>query len=68
MSHIFHLDELCCEDASSVLTHDSLEMILVNTNVYTQANPDPCIIVNACKSIVSSCEMTCSLDRKICNK
>ena len=33
VSHIFHLDELSCEDASSVLTCDSLEMILVNTNV-----------------------------------
>ena len=60
VSHIFHLDDL--------LTHDSLEMILVNTNLYTQAKPDPCVTVNVCKSIVSGCEMTCPLDRKICSK
>ena len=42
VSHIFHLDDLS--------THDSLETILVNTNVYTQAIPDLCTTVNACKS------------------
>ena len=42
VSHIFHLDDLS--------THDSLETILVNTNVYTQATPDLYTTVNACKS------------------
>ena len=55
VSHIFHLDDL--------LTHDSLEMILVNTNVYTQAIPDLCTTVNACKFIVSSCEESCPINR-----
>ena len=55
VSHIFHLDEL--------LTHDSLETILVNTNVYTQTIPDLCTTVNACKSIVSSCEKSCPINR-----
>ena len=31
VSHIFHLDVLSCGDASNLLTHDSLETILVNT-------------------------------------
>ena len=53
VSHIFHLDDL--------LTHDSLEMILVNTN--TQATPDLCTTANACKSIVSSCEKSCPRNR-----
>ena len=56
VSHIFHLDDL--------LTHDSLETILVNTNVYTQAMPDPCTTINACKFIVSSSEKSCPIDRK----
>ena len=62
VSNIFHLDDL--------LTHDSLEIILVNTNVYTQAIPNPCITINACKSIVSSCEKSCPIDRKtyLCNR
>ena len=62
VSHIFHLDDL--------LTHDSLEMILINTNVYTQAIPNPCITINACKSIVSNCEKSCPVDRKTysCNR
>ena len=64
VSHIFHLDVLSCGDASILLTHESLEMILVNTNVYTQATPDPCVTVNVFKSIVSSCEITCLVDRK----
>ena len=55
VSHIFHLDDL--------LTHDSLEMIHVNTNVYTQAIPDLCTTVNACKFIVSSCEESCPINR-----
>ena len=41
VSHIFHLDLLSCEDASGFINHDSLEKIPVNTNVYTQAKPDP---------------------------
>ena len=64
VSHIFHLDVLSCGDTSNLLTHDSLEMILVNTNVYTQATPDPCVTVNVCKSIISNCEITCLVDRK----
>ena len=39
-------------------------MILVNTNVYTQAKPDPCVTVNACQSVISSCEITCSASRR----
>ena len=35
VSHIFHLDFLSCEDASGFVNHDSLETILVNTNVYS---------------------------------
>ena len=35
VSHILHLDFLPCEDASGFANHDSLETILVNTNVYT---------------------------------
>ena len=57
VSHIFHLDFLSCEDALNLINHDSLEMILVNTNVYTQVKPDPCVTVNACQSIISSCEI-----------
>ena len=49
VSHIFQLDFLSCGDASSLENHDSLKTILVNTNVYTQANPDSCVTVNACK-------------------
>ena len=64
VSHIFYLDFLSCGDASSLINHDSFEMILVNTNVYTQAKPDPCVTVNACQSIVSSYEITCPVDRK----
>ena len=55
VSHIFHLDGL--------LTHDSLETILVNTNVYTQAIPDLCTTVNASQTIVSSCEKACPINR-----
>ena len=55
---------LSCKDASSLLNHDSLEMILVKTNVYSQAKPDPCAAVNACESIVSSCDITCPIDMK----
>ena len=57
VSHIFHLDDL--------LTHDSLETILVNTNVYTQAIPDLCTTVNACQTIVSSCEKACPINRNM---
>ena len=64
VSHIFHLNFLSCGDASNLINHDNLEMILVNTKVYTQAKPDPCVTINACQSIVSSCEITCPVDKK----
>ena len=64
VSHIFHLDSLPCSDTSGLVNHDSLEIILVNTNVNTQAKPDPCVTVNACQSKVSSCEITCPVGRR----
>ena len=63
VSHIFHLDVLSSEtNASSLLTTDSVESILVNMNVYTQTASTHCITINACHTIVSSCEITCPVN------
>ena len=57
VSHIFHLDDL--------LSQDKVDSILVNTNVYTHAIPDLCTTVNACKTMVSSCEKSCYVNRNM---
>ena len=51
VSHIFHMDDL--------LTQDAVEMILVNTNVYTHSTTNLCTTVDVCKTVVSSSIKPC---------
>ena len=51
VSHIFHMDYL--------LTQDAVEMILVNTNVYTHSTTNLCTTVDVCKTVVSSSIKPC---------
>ena len=46
VSHIFHMDYL--------LTQYTVEMILVNTNVYMHSTNNLCTTVDVCKTVVSS--------------
>ena len=55
LSHIFHLDDL--------LTQDDVDTILVNTNVYTHSTANLCTTINACKTVVSSYEKPCCLNK-----
>ena len=57
VSHIFHMDNL--------LTQDEVETILVNTNLYTHSTANLCTTVNACKTIVSSYEKPCCVNRNM---
>ena len=57
VSHIFHLDDL--------LTQDTVKTILVNTDVSTQPTVDLCTTVSACKTMVSSYEKCCCLQRNM---
>ena len=57
VSHIFHMDNL--------LTQDEVETILVNTNVYTHSTANLCTTVNVCKTIVSSYEKSCCVNRNM---
>ena len=51
VSHIFHMDDL--------LTQDTVETILVNTNVYTHSTNNLCTTVDVCKTVVSSSTKLC---------
>ena len=51
VSHIFYMDDL--------LTQDTVEMILVNTNVYTHSATNLCTTVDVCKTVVSSSAKPC---------
>ena len=51
VSHIFHMDDL--------LTQDTVETILVNTNVYTHSTNNLCTTVDVCKTVVSSSTKPC---------
>ena len=51
VSHIFHMDDM--------LTQDTVEMILVNTNVYTYSTTNLCTTVHVCKTVVSSSVKPC---------
>ena len=54
VSHIFHLDFLSCSDMFCLVNHDSLETILVNTNVYmSHTGNDVCMAAATCG--VSQC-------------
>ena len=51
VSHIFHMDDM--------FTRDTVEMILVNTNVYTHSTTNLCTTVDVCKTVVSSSVKPC---------
>ena len=51
VSHIFHMDDMFMWDA--------VEMILVNTNVYTRSTANLCTTVDVCKTVVSSSIKPC---------
>ena len=51
VSHIFHMDNM--------LTQDTIETILVNTNVYTHSTTNLCTTVDVCKTVVSSSIKPC---------
>ena len=45
VSHIFHMDDMFMRDA--------VEMILVNTKVYTRSTANLCTTVDVCKTVVA---------------
>ena len=51
VSHIFHIDDM--------FTWDTVETVLVNTNVYTHSTTNLCTTVDVCKTVVSSSVKPC---------